>query len=300
MENLGKRSGKEPGVDFGFCVNPEFLREGSAVKDFDNPPFTIIGESDPTSGDVAEAIYAPIGAPIFRVGLGTAEMVKYASNAFHAVKVAFSNEISSICKAYGVDGNEVMDLVTQDKKLNVSSAYMRPGFSFGGSCLPKDLRAITHTAGEMAVATPVLDAILPSNEQRTASGIHMVLETGRRNIAVLGVTFKAGTDDLRESPMVQLTNVLLGEGRQVRIFDTNLRAGDEPNPLQPAMFTGLLTDRPEDAIGFADVVVIGTGATDIRSTIESLPNDRPRIIVDLVGCVDASWVPVGHELRSLV
>ena len=218
---LMRESRKRAGRDFGVAVNPEFLREGSSIDDFKNPPFTLIGQMDERAGDVLESLYASISAPVFRTDPDTACMVKYASNAFHGLKVTFANEIGQLCKRLGVDGTEVMEIFCQDTHLNVSPRYLRPGFAFGGSCLPKDLRALLYLARHRDLELPVLASILPSNRLVIQRAVDMVLRDQRKNVGIIGLTFKAGTDDLRESPMVELVEVLSGKGLNVRIYDDN-------------------------------------------------------------------------------
>ena len=192
-------SGKKAGKDFGVAVNPEFLRESTAINDYDFPPITVIGEYDQKSGDILEELYRDLPAPILRKSIAVAELIKYTCNVWHATKVSFANEIGNIAKAAGVDGREVMDVVCQDNKLNISRYYMRPGFAFGGSCLPKDVRALTYRAAQLDVKAPLLNAIMSSNSYQIEKTINMIEKTGMRNIAMLGLSFKAGTDDLRES-----------------------------------------------------------------------------------------------------
>src|SRR5690606_2268856 len=192
---LERASGKKAGVDFGVCFNPEFLREGSAVRDFDDPPKTVIGELDERSGEVLASLYEHLPAPLFRTDLGTAEMVKYVDNAWHALKVVFANEIGNVCKIANVDSHAVMDIFCRDTKLNLSPCYLKPGFAFGGSCLPKDVRALTHYARSNDVDTPVLSSILASNELQIRQAFNLLQAHGRRRIGVLGMSFKAGTDD---------------------------------------------------------------------------------------------------------
>jgi len=216
-------SGKIAGKDFGLCMNPEFLREGSAVEDFFEPSRTVIGELDQASGDALTAVYRGIQAPIVRTDIRTAEMVKYADNAFHALKVVFANEIGRLCRAFDIDSTRVMDIFTLDRKLNLSPYYLRPGFAFGGSCLPKDVRALVTAARHRDVSLPVLEAVLRSNEEQARLGLQMVLATGKRRVGIVGMSFKPGTDDLRESPMVYLVEQLLGKGYQVAIYDPSIR-----------------------------------------------------------------------------
>jgi GDP-mannose 6-dehydrogenase len=216
---LEQASGKKAGADFGFCVNPEFLREGSAIQDFDHPPYTVIGQLDERSGQRVAELYTKIDAPLYHLPLDAAAMLKYASNAFHALKVVFANEIGNLCQAYDVDSHTVMDLFVQDTKLNISSAYLKPGFAFGGSCLGKDLRALLHAARQSNVRLPVLEAVLPSNQLQVEKALSLLLPRGRHAVGILGLSFKPHTDDLRESPAVELAERLLGKGFDLRIYD---------------------------------------------------------------------------------
>lgn len=216
---LERISNKTVGQDFGFCVNPEFLREGSAVVDFDNPPFTVIGGLDERSGACAAKIYNEIKAPVFQVELGVAEMVKYASNAFHALKIVFANEIGNICHLNGVDSHAVMDIFTKDDRLNISPRYLKPGFAFGGSCLGKDLRALLYYTRQRDLSVPMLESILPSNQYQKERVFNILLANGRKRVGLIGLSFKANTDDLRESPAVDLAEHLIGKGYQLSIYD---------------------------------------------------------------------------------
>src|SRR4029077_11949283 len=202
-----------------FASNPEFMREGCSLHDFDHPPFILVGSDDEQAGAAVQALYARVSAPVVLTTVRTAEMVKYVCNAFHALKVCFSNEIGDLCEALGADAQEVMRIFLMDRKLNVSQAYLRPGFAFGGSCLPKDLRALLYAARTADVSVPLLAAILPSNEAQIRRAVEAVLATRKRRIGVVGLAFKAGTDDLRESPMVTLVETLIGKGCDVRILD---------------------------------------------------------------------------------
>src|SRR6185503_14736471 len=219
IPTLEATSGRRAGVEFGVCINPEFLREGTAVHDFFNPPKTVIGELNRASGDLLANLYARISAPLIRTDIETAEMVKYADNAWHALKVGFANEIGNFCKGLAVDSHRVMDIFCQDTKLNLSPYYLKPGFAFGGSCLPKDLRALLYKAKTLDVSVPILSAILPSNAQQVERGVRTVIEQGGGKIGILGFSFKAGTDDLRESPVVELTERLIGKGYDLRVYD---------------------------------------------------------------------------------
>ena len=222
---LEQYSGKRAGVDFGVVMNPEFLREGSAITDYDKPGQIVIGQFDTPSGDVVSELYQSIDAPEVRTSIETAEMVKYVYNAFHAVKIAFANEVGNFCKAHEIDGREVMDIFCRDRELNISSAYLRPGFAFGGSCLPKDTRALNYRAKERDVEMPLFSSILQSNSRQIERGIEMIERTGRAKIGVLGLSFKAGTDDVRESPTVPLIETLVGRGYNVRVYDETIELG---------------------------------------------------------------------------
>src|SRR3954466_7107148 len=219
---LEKFSGKRAGEEFGVCINPEFLREGTAVHDYYHPPKTVIGEVNRASGDLVANLYGKFPGPMIRTDIETAEMVKYADNVWHALKVGFANEIGNLCKALGVDAHRVMDIFCQDQKLNLSPYYLKPGFAFGGSCLPKDVRALLHKAKTLDVDVPILSSILPSNERQIGRGVQAVIEKGNKEVGILGFSFKAGTDDLRESPMVELVERLLGKGYELRIYDRNV------------------------------------------------------------------------------
>ena len=226
MPLLEDASGRRAGDDVGMCVNPEFLREGSAIRDFRRPPFTIIGATDRRAGDVLEAMYAHLESPVHRVLPDEASMVKYASNAFHAVKVAFANEIGAVCQQLAIDGATVMRIFSEDRDLNISPRYLRPGFGFGGSCLPKDLRAMVHLTRELDVVGPVLGNVLPSNDAHIQRTVDAVLGLRQRRVALLGLSFKVGSDDLRESPFVRLAEILIGKGIQLRIYDPDVAIGD--------------------------------------------------------------------------
>jgi len=222
IPTLEEFSGKKAGADFGVCSNPEFLREGSAVKDFRSPPKTVIGEFDKASGDLLAQLYENLDAPLIRTDLQTAEMIKYVDNSWHALKIGFANEIGNLSKAFNVDAHEVMRIFCEDRKLNISPAYLLPGFAFGGSCLPKDLRALSYQAKTHDLQLPILSSILPSNEMQIVRGLELITAKGHTRVGVLGFSFKAGTDDLRESPMIEIIERLIGKGYDLRIYDKNV------------------------------------------------------------------------------
>ena len=283
---LEETSGKKSGVDFGVCNNPEFLREGSAVYDFHNPSKTVIGETDKGSGDMLTSIYQKFAAPLIRTDIETAEMVKYVDNCWHALKVGFSNEIGNICKEIGTDSHRVMDIFCQDRKLNLSSYYMKPGFSFGGSCLPKDLRALTYKAKDLDLELPILKSILPSNNLQTERGVQMVMAHPGRKIGVLGFSFKADTDDLRESPIVELIERLLGKGYDIRVYDRNVNlaslVGANRNFILNVIphISNLMVHSIDEILKHADTVVIGNGSSEFREIMDMVSAEQ--VIVDLV------------------
>ena len=216
---LEEFSGHRAGDDFGVAMNPEFLREGTAISDYYDPSFVVIGEYNRRSGDAVEEMYAAVDAKVVRTSIKTAEMMKYANNSLHALKISFANEIGNICKAHGIDGREVMDIVCQDSRLNISTAYLKPGFAFGGSCLPKDLRALMYRSKERDIESPLLASIMTSNQRQIERAIHMVEKTGQKSVGILGLSFKAGTDDVRESSIVPLIETLVGRGYKVSVYD---------------------------------------------------------------------------------
>jgi GDP-mannose 6-dehydrogenase len=267
-------------------MNPEFLREGSSIRDFYEPPFTLIGTDDEVSAGLLSSLYSGIDAPLHVTGTGVAEMVKYSCNCFHGLKVGFANEIGNICKAFGVDSHEVMRLFCLDTKLNLSPTYLKPGFAFGGSCLPKDLRAITYHARTADVPTPILSAALESNQRQIERAYEMIRATGSRSVGILGLAFKAGTDDLRESPMVSVVEMLIGKGVSLSIYDRDVSEarliGSNREYIEREIphIWSLMRDSIDQVIDASDVVVIGNGSGEFR-LIE--PKLRPgHVVIDLV------------------
>ena len=283
---LERSSGKKLGRDFGVCVNPEFMREGTAVADFFEPAVTVIGAAESSHSNQLREIYQWAPGRIFETSFRSAEMVKYVCNAWHAVKVSFGNEVGTLAKELGVDASAVIEIFSADTKLNISPAYLKPGFAFGGSCLPKDLRALTYRAKELDLNLPLFQSILPSNEEHLDRAVEMVLASGRKKIGMLGLSFKAATDDLRESPQVQLVKRLLGEGRQIRIWDNNVSLGhligsnrlyiEEVIPH----IGSLLSNSLSEVVTGAEVVVIatrGVKANDLRGLLQP-----DHVVIDLV------------------
>jgi GDP-mannose 6-dehydrogenase len=283
---LEEHSGKKAGRDFGVAMNPEFLREGTSIKDFDDPPFTVIGANDDRTSKTVASLYEKLDAPLHVVPLAVAEMVKYSCNSFHGLKVAFGNEIGSICKALKVDSHEVMRIFCEDTKLNIAPTYLRPGFAFGGSCLPKDLRALSYRARQLDVETPVLAATLSSNEKQIARAYEMVRATGSKKVGVLGLAFKAGTDDLRESPIVALVERLIGKGLQLAIYDGHVSkanligANREYIENEIPHIWSLMRDSVQEVVDFGEVVVIGNSTPEFRTIQPKLRDGQ--MVVDLV------------------
>jgi GDP-mannose 6-dehydrogenase len=283
---LEEYSGKKAGRDFGVGFNPEFLREGSSIKDFYDPPFTVIGGNDEATVAAVGEIYRMLDAEVIVAPIKVAETVKYACNAFHALKVSFANEIGNICKQQDIDSHQVMDIFCKDTKLNISPYYMKPGFAFGGSCLPKDLRALLYHARYFDLTPPVLESILRSNQQQVDMAFQMVRRTERKRIGVLGFSFKAGTDDLRESPMVELVERLIGKGYKVAVYDRNVSLANLQGANRAYIeqeiphIASLMCDTIEDVLAVSEVIIIGNGAAEFR---QALTEAKPeQIIIDLV------------------
>jgi GDP-mannose 6-dehydrogenase len=283
---LERESGKAYGDGFGVSVNPEFLREGTALRDFRRPPLTVVGHNHAADASGTIALYQAIDAPLVSTSIRVAEMMKYTSNTWHALKVCFANEIGNLCKKVGVDSHEVMDIFCRDEKLNLSAYYLKPGFAFGGSCLPKDVRALQYRAKEMDVDLPLIQSILPSNRLQIQRAIDEVLDTGKQNVGLLGFSFKAGTDDLRESPIVILAEALLGKGRHLRIYDENVSlarlvgANKDYIEKQIPHLSSLLCGSVSEVIDGSDVIVVGNAAPEFTEGVAACRPDQ--IIIDLV------------------
>jgi GDP-mannose 6-dehydrogenase len=295
---LERASGKRYGGGFGVAVNPEFLREGTAISDFERPPLTLIGHNHSADAGRAGALYPSIDAPVVSTSIRVAEMAKYASNSWHALKVCFANEMGNLCQQMGVDSHELMDIFCRDEKLNISPRYLKPGFAFGGSCLPKDVCALQYRGKELDLETPVLSAILPSNRLQIERAVRQVLDTGRKRVGLLGLSFKDGTDDLRESPMVLLAEQLLGKGLTLRIFDRHVSlarlvgANKAFIDEQIAHISSLLVQTTAEVVDASDVIVVGTPSPAFAEALRGTRADQ--IVIDLVrlpmtGTIEASY-----------
>jgi GDP-mannose 6-dehydrogenase len=295
-------SGKKAGVDFGLAINPEFLRESTAVHDFYHPPKTVIGSTNRQDGELVAKLYEGLPAPVIQTSLEVAEMVKYVDNVFHALKITFANEIGLVCKSLGVNGHEVMDVFCHDKKLNLSPAYLKPGFAYGGSCLPKDLRALTRLAQTHDISVPLLQSISLSNEHQIKNAIDIIRQKGKKKIGILGFAFKAGTDDLRESPVVTLAEALLGKGYDIKLYDshvslakligTNRRYIEEHIPH----ISRLMVNSVEEILEHAELVLIGNQDENFYAALPKLRSEQ--VVIDLTANANRPDTPGDYEKIS--
>ena len=292
---LEEASRKQAGKDFGVCNNPEFLREGTAVWDFYNPPKTVIGETDSRGGELVARLYEKMDAPMIRTDVETAEMVKYTDNVWHALKVGFANEIGNVCKATGIDSHKVMEIFCKDTKLNLSPYYMKPGFAFGGSCLPKDVRALSYQARVLDLDLPIVNAIMPSNAKQVEKGLQMIIEKGSKKVGILGFSFKAGTDDLRESPLVEVIERLLGKGYDVRLYDRNVNLASLVGANRDYILnhiphiSRLMVGSIDEVLSHADTIVVGNSSEEFREIPDRIPLGKS--VVDFVRICDKRSSP---------
>lgn len=289
---LEKASGKKAGRDFGVCMHPEFLREGTSIHDFYHPPKTVIGELDRASGDALASLYQTTNFAIIRTALRVAEMVKYADNCFHGLKVAFANEIGNVCKEASIDSHKVMEIFCQDTKLNLSPYYLKPGFAFGGSCLPKDLKALVHEARTLEVEVPVLNAVIESNYRQIQRLVNKLLTYKGRSLGFLGLSFKGGTDDLRSSPIVEVIEAMLGKGFDIKIYDQHVSiaklmgANREYIEKEIPHLSRLMYGTAAEVVELSDVIVVNHYDVAFARALEQV---KPKqVIIDLVRIVDRS------------
>ncbi len=281
------------------AVNPEFLREGTAVYDFFNPPKTVVGADDEKTADAIVGLYAGIEAPVFKTPVKVAEMVKYVDNVFHALKISFANEIGTICKSVGVDSHEVMGIFASDRKLNISPAYLKPGFAFGGSCLPKDVRALVYLGRSRDLNLPLLSSLIPSNEMQIERAASMILAHGKKRLGFLGMSFKPGTDDLRESPLVRLIEICIGKGYDLRIYDENVSlarlVGANKAYIEKEIphISRLLSTDMSEVTSFGEVIVVGHRSAEFAEAVKGLEDDR--VVIDLARLFDRVPSDPGYE-----
>ncbi|HEY7789172.1 MAG TPA: nucleotide sugar dehydrogenase [Vicinamibacterales bacterium] len=274
MPALRAEAGPEASALVRYAMNPEFMREGSSLRDFAQPPCTVVGTPSDDAANVLRGLYSAVNAPFIHTSIRTAELAKYVSNLYHALKVTFGNEIGDLCEEFEVDNRELLRVFFADRKLNISEAYLRPGFAFGGSCLPKDLRAILAAARDADLPLPLLSSVIPANENQVTRAVRAVVDTGRRRIGVVGLAFKPGTDDLRESPMVSLIETLIGKGYDVKVLDqnvsiarligTNRRYIEEQIPH----VASLMCDTVEQLLEHAEVLICGSACEDMLKALE--------------------------------
>ncbi len=286
IPTLEEVSGKQSGIDFGVCINPEFLREGTAIYDFYHPPKTVIGTDDEVCAKLVSELYKDLDAPLIKTNMATAEMVKYTDNVWHALKIGFANEMGLISKSVGIDGHKVMEIFCSDQKLNLSPCYLKPGFAFGGSCLPKDIRALTYKCKSLDLTLPIINSILHDNERQVERGIKMITSKGHKRVGILGISFKAGTDDLRESPVVEVVERLLGKGYDLKLYDYNVNLATINGANKDYILnkiphiSRLMVNSMEEVLDHADTIVVGNKGSEFNQIMEKTRPDQ--VVVDFV------------------
>lgn len=283
---IEENSGKKSNQDFAVVSNPEFLREGTAVHDYYNPPLTLIGSSDKNATDKIASLYKQLPAEVVITNIEVAEIMKYVNNTYHALKIAFANEVGNICSAMKIDSHKVMEIFCMDKELNISPYYFKPGFAYGGSCLPKDLKGLQTLAHDLYIKAPVLESIDKTNELQISRAIDIIQELGKRRIAFLGLSFKAGTDDLRNSPAVTVVETLLGKGYEVQIYDKNVHlsrlTGTNKEYIDSRIphLSKLMVGHLGDLVDNADVIVVNNREKEYIDIL--LETESSAVIVDMV------------------
>jgi GDP-mannose 6-dehydrogenase len=289
IPTIEENSGKKIYLDFDVYFNPEFLREGTSIRDFYNPPFTVIGTQDASSSSKLDELYGFIDAPLYKTSIKAAEMLKYINNTFHGLKVAFANEVGMICKRLGVDSHEVMDLFCMDTKQNLSSYYLKPGFAFGGSCLPKDIRALMYKAKMVDYEPKIINAVIPSNENQIQEALRLIFASKSKRVGMLGLAFKSGTDDMRESPLVTLAETLIGKGYELSIYDKNVSiaklTGSNKAFIEKEIphISNLLATTIDEVFNLSDIIIIGSKDPDFEY-LATLDTDKT--VIDLVRITD--------------
>ena len=281
---IEEASGKKRNVDFSVVSNPEFLREGTAVADYYNPPYTVIGSDNEKAKEIMTEVYSQVGGSMEIVEIPVAELIKYINNSYHALKVVFGNEVGSVCKKLGIDSHEVMRLFCLDTKLNLSPYYFKPGFAYGGSCLPKDLKALKTLAHDSYIDVPVINSIEASNTRSKNALLELILRKGKMKVGVMGISFKAGTDDLRYSPIVDVIEKLIGKGYEVKVFDKNVHIsrliGKNKSFIKEFLphLDNLLIDDMQEVADWADLIILNNSDKMYRE----LTISDSKAIVDLV------------------
>jgi GDP-mannose 6-dehydrogenase len=280
---IAQYSGKTRNIDFGVVSNPEFMREGTAVEDYFNPPLTVLGSDDTRSLDLMEQVYKNINGPIERVDISVAEIIKYVNNSYHALKIVFANEVGNICKKMNIDSYEVMRIFCMDKQLNISPYYFKPGFAYGGSCLPKDLKALNTLAHDSYIETPLLSSIEKSNDIQKTFAYNLIEKTGKKKIGILGLSFKAGTDDLRYSPIIEVIERLNGKGYEIKIFDENVilsrLIGKNKSYIEEKLphINSMLIENLNEIVRWAEVLVF----TNSNNGFSNIKPNNQQLIIDL-------------------
>lgn len=293
-EIIAEASGKTRNKDFAIVSNPEFLREGTSVHDFLNPPLTLVGSDSERATDMFRELYKDIPADFIETDIRVAEIMKYVNNTFHALKIVFGNEVGNICKALDIDSHKVMDIFCRDRQLNISPYYFKPGFAYGGSCLPKDTKALRTLARDHYIDVPVIDHIEKSNELQKANAVKLIMQQGRRNIGILGLSFKAGTDDLRCSPIVDVVETLLGKGFNINIYDKNVKVSELTGTNRDFIMAKIphlqhfVSDNLDNVAEVSDVLVVTNNEPEFRDILTRYPG---KIIVDLV----RAWKDVDYN-----